>query len=89
MSPYVHNLFWHRDDKRNMHRFYALTIAKDLFGVIILTRNWGRIGGYGQSLEETYPDHQSASRRFEALCQIRQRRGYESVPLLADPIRTL
>ena len=32
------------DDDNNLHRFYAIEIARDLFGVWMLTRRWGRVG---------------------------------------------
>jgi predicted DNA-binding WGR domain protein len=37
------------EPERNVARFYALMIERDLFGRTMLVRHWGRIGGRGRS----------------------------------------
>ena len=41
------------EPERNVARFYALMIERDLFGRTILVRHWGRIGSCGR---ERAPD---------------------------------
>ena len=33
------------DPARNMRRFYRLDVQPDLFGGVLLVKEWGRIGG--------------------------------------------
>ena len=37
-----------RDPLQNVARFYRIEITPDLFGGVVLIRNWGRIGHHGQ-----------------------------------------
>ena len=36
------------DPARNMHRFYRLDIQPDLFGRVLLMKQWGRVGTQGR-----------------------------------------
>ena len=36
------------DGARNMRRFYRLDMQPDLFGGVLLVRQWGRIGARGR-----------------------------------------
>ena len=48
-------------DSDNLHRFYAMTIRRDLFGIWVLDRTWGRVGSRGgQSLVESYETESEA-----------------------------
>ncbi len=48
-SPVKHHLVLHRrDPEQRIARFYSLMIERDLFGRVVLVRNWGRIGTNGQ-----------------------------------------
>lgn len=38
------------DAAKNMRRFYLLAVEDTLFGEVVVTRRWGRIGGRGRSL---------------------------------------
>jgi predicted DNA-binding WGR domain protein len=40
------------DPARHMARFYAMDVQPDLFGCIVLTKQWGRIGAYGRRAGE-------------------------------------
>ena len=47
-SPIKHHLVLHkRDPQKGVARFYSLMIERDLFGIVRLVRNWGRIGTNG------------------------------------------
>jgi len=61
---------------QNERRFYALAVAVDLFGNILLVRRWGRIGTTGKQSEETHADINSAMDSLERLARTKQRRGY-------------
>jgi predicted DNA-binding WGR domain protein len=49
------------DPARHMARFYAMGVQPDLFGCIILTKQWGRIGTHGRRVGESHAT--------EALCR--------------------
>jgi len=57
------------DPARNMHRFYRLDVQPDLFGGVLLVKEWGRIGAQGRMVAERYDSEALAA---EAL----RRRGY-------------
>ena len=42
------------DDARNMRRFYRLDLQPDLFGGVLLVKQWGRIGTCGRIVDESY-----------------------------------
>jgi predicted DNA-binding WGR domain protein len=44
----------HIDPARNMCRFYRLDIQPDLFGRILLVKQWGRVGTQGRMVAESY-----------------------------------
>jgi predicted DNA-binding WGR domain protein len=73
----VHAILLHRvDPARNMHRFYRLEVAPDLFGRWCLIAEWGRIGRAGR-LRLTA--HENAADATEALARqrrLKERRGY-------------
>lgn len=61
----------------NMARYYRLSVTETLFGGWAMTREWGRIGRRGQSLEqwcETRPDAVALLERHRT---DRIKRGYE------------
>jgi predicted DNA-binding WGR domain protein len=61
-SPIKHHLVLHRrDPARGMARFYSLMIERDLFGRVVLVRNWGRIGTNGRELVEEFTDEIEAA----------------------------
>ena len=43
-----------RDPAKNMHRFYRLDVQPDLFGGVLLMKEWGRIGAHGRMVAERY-----------------------------------
>lgn len=64
------------DPSRNMRRFYRLEILPDLFGGVILKREWGRIGSRGQSKARWFDDPRLASAALLRQAERKARRGY-------------
>jgi predicted DNA-binding WGR domain protein len=64
------------DPARNMARFYCLSLQPTLFGEISLIRQWGRIGGEGQKMVETFASEDAAVSAWARLERIKRRRGY-------------
>jgi predicted DNA-binding WGR domain protein len=65
------------DDSRNMRRFYRLDIEADLFGGVLLVRQWGRIGARGgRSAAERYDDEALALAALQKQAARKRRRGY-------------
>jgi predicted DNA-binding WGR domain protein len=62
--------------EHNERRFYALAVRADLFGNIVLMRNWGRIGTGGSQREDLQCDFTSAAESLERLARKKRRRGY-------------
>jgi predicted DNA-binding WGR domain protein len=79
-SPVQHHLVLHRiDPEQRVRRFYSLLIERDLFGRVVLVRNWGRIGTHGQEKVEEFSDEAEAGQALEALAQAKRRRGYRDL----------
>jgi hypothetical protein len=51
------------DPARNMSRFYRLDVQPELFGGVLLVKEWARIGARGRLVAEPTPcsDRRSAS----------------------------
>lgn len=60
----------------NERRFYALQIIPDLFGEVLLLRNWGRIGTGGYLRLDPYPTAQEATQALAALVKAKTKRHY-------------
>ena len=70
-SPIKHHLVLHRrDPEQGVARFYSLMIERDLFGRVVLVRNWGRIGTNGRELVEEF------ACELKAVAYAKWRRGY-------------
>ena len=67
------------DPEHGMARFYSLMIEQDLFGRIVLVRNWGRIGTNGRELVEEFAGEIEAGPALEAVAQAKRRRGYRDL----------
>lgn len=65
-----------RDPARNRARFYRLEIAPDLFGGVVLVRNWGRIGTRGQTRQHWFADPAEARQQRRRWLRAKLRRGY-------------
>jgi predicted DNA-binding WGR domain protein len=67
-----------RDAARNMQRYYQLSLDRTLFGGLVLTRRWGRIGRLGSVKQE---EVETEIRGLEMLLQMlkaKRQRGYAS-----------
>lgn len=77
-QPY--HLYVERSDvKKNMARFYAMSIQPNLFGEACLTRRWGRIGTAGQTKSHHFQTEREAVALFLDLVRQKKRRGYAAV----------
>ena len=76
MEQHRSSHFVRRDAARNMNRFYRLTVTRDLFGTVLLVREWGRIGVYCRTRFDEMADEGEAARQAIALAARKQRRGY-------------
>ncbi len=74
-------LLLHRiDPARNMRRFYRLDVLPDLFGGVLLMKQWGRIGSRGQCQTRRFEDATTAYAALLAQAQRKERRGYGRLP---------
>jgi predicted DNA-binding WGR domain protein len=62
------------DPARHMARFYAMDVQPDLFGCIILTKQWGRIGTHGRRVGESHATEALAVAALQRQAE-RKRRG--------------
>ena len=77
-QPY--HLYVERSDiKKNMARFYSMSIQPNLFGEACLTRCWGRIGTAGQTKSHHFETEREAVALFLDLLRQKKRRGYAAV----------
>ena len=60
-------------------RFYSLVVERDLFGQVVLVRNWGRIGTRGREMVEHHVSEAEALEAMDALIQAKRRRGYREL----------
>jgi predicted DNA-binding WGR domain protein len=65
-----------RDAARNMHRFYGLTIERDLFGHFLAVRYWGRIGARPRRQAEAFGTREEARAALKRLLRSKHARGY-------------
>ena len=64
------------DDTRHMRRFYRLDVQPDLFGVVLLVKEWGRIGAHGRIVHESYDSEALAIDAMQRQAERKRRRGY-------------
>lgn len=64
------------DPARNMARFYAMTVQRDLFGMWCVVREWGRIGRGGRVIAEPYDSETLAAIAVQRQVERKRRRGY-------------
>lgn len=76
MSTFQDIYLERRDGRRNMARFYALGLERDLFGEAIAVRRWGRIGTHGKALRIAYADEAMAAEALSEIARAKRRRGY-------------
>ncbi len=76
MDAYLY--FEKHNDAKNQHRFYAMSIDRNLFGGGSLVRRWGRIGNRGgRQRIDLYDDLETAEGLFQKKEREKLRRGYQ------------
>ena len=63
---------------KNMARFYALEVERDLFGRHVLVRRWGRIGTAGKIRLDEHRGEGEAMAALQALHAAKRRKGYQA-----------
>ena len=69
-------MLWRVEPERNIARFYALLIERDLFGRILLVRQWGRIGTQGRELVQEQETEEAAQDALDRAAEANRGRGY-------------
>jgi predicted DNA-binding WGR domain protein len=64
------------DHTCNMQRFYRLDVQPDLFGGVLLVKQWGRIGTRGRIVDESYQSEALAADAMQRQAERKRRRGY-------------
>jgi predicted DNA-binding WGR domain protein len=64
------------DPARNMRRFYRLDIQPDLFGGVVLMKQWGRVGTGGRMMMESFGSKERAADALQRHADRKRRRGY-------------
>jgi predicted DNA-binding WGR domain protein len=75
------------DETRNMARFYSMAIERDLFGQVVLSRWWGRLGTHGRNRRDGYAGEGEALAALVVIEAAKRRRGYKDIttPFLGAP----
>ncbi|MGO9047528.1 MAG: WGR domain-containing protein [Xanthobacteraceae bacterium] len=68
-------VLWRIDDTRHMRRFYRLDVQPDLFGGVLLVKEWGRIGARGRIVDESYDSEALAAAAMQRQAERKRRRG--------------
>ena len=63
------------DPTRNVRRFYRLDVRPDLFGGVLLVKEWGRIGAQGRMVAESYESEALAAVALQRQAERKRRRG--------------
>ena len=66
------------DPEANMRRYYRLELAADLFGGVVVLRQWGRIGTRGQERREWFKTLKDAETHCHVWAMRKIRRGYSA-----------
>ena len=75
--PVQHAIVLRRvDPGTNSAHFYMLTLERDLFGNVVVTRQWGRVGTAGRQITEPYPTEEAAVEAITVLAAAKRKRGY-------------
>ena len=67
------------DPAKNMARFYALEVDRDLFGRHVLVRRWGRIGTAGKIRLDEHKGEGEAIAALQKLQAAKRRKGYQAI----------
>ena len=77
------------DRRRNMSRYYQLSVSPTLFGAWRLDREWGRIGGPGRTLSDTYDGEAEAWEVLRRVAAAKANKGYRVIDRQARPAGTV
>ena len=69
----------HIDVRQNRHRFYQLHVTPDLWGGVVLVREYGRIGHPGTVRLNWFATLEHAEKFFQQLKHQKLKRGYQHV----------
>lgn len=72
-------LFHCIDPAKNRRRFYRLSVERDLFGAVIMVREWGRIGRPGRIALASFSAYAEAVDAMRRQASRKERRGYHRV----------
>ena len=72
----------------NEWRYYRMELSSDLFGRVVLLRQWGRIGTAGRRRLDPYPDPGAALNVLARIAGAKRRRGYRDRSLRRCPAGT-
>jgi predicted DNA-binding WGR domain protein len=84
-----------KNPEKNQYRFYRITATRSLFGKLILTRQWGRIGSRNpRSINHEFSDVNELVQLVREALKVRQRHHYRVInarltipsPLENDPL---
>jgi predicted DNA-binding WGR domain protein len=64
------------DPAKNMRRFYRLDIQPNLFGGVLLMKQWGRVGTQGRMVAEPHDTEALAAAALQQQADRKRRRGY-------------
>jgi predicted DNA-binding WGR domain protein len=64
------------DPAQNMRRFYRVDVQPDLFGGVILVKEWGRIGTQSRMVAEPHDNAALALAAMTRHAERKRRRGY-------------
>lgn len=64
------------DARRNMARYYVMSIEPTLFSEVALVRHWGRLGTAGQRKLDLHATRDEAVAALQRLARSKLRRGY-------------
>ena len=67
------------DPLRNMRRFYRHNIEPDLFGGVLLRKEWGRIGARGRVMADRHDTEALAAAALQRHAERKKRKGYAVV----------
>jgi predicted DNA-binding WGR domain protein len=65
-----------KDPVRKMHRYYFMTVQRDLFGGASLVREWGRVGQAGKVRCIHFPNEAHAVSALVEIAKTKIKRGY-------------
>jgi predicted DNA-binding WGR domain protein len=64
---------------RTCTRFYRLDVQPDLFGGVLLMKEWGRLGAQGRMMAERYDNEALAAAAMQRQAERKRRRGYANL----------